>query len=207
MMIQTIKPLTKKKSRVITEGQSDFVLYKSELSRYHIKEGMELSDATYEEIIEKVLKKRAKLRALHLLTAQDRTEHQLREKLKRDGHPDEVIDCAVDYVKSYHYIDDARYAKVYVRSMREKKSARWIRLELERKGVSESYILEALKPYEGESEVSVIENLVQRRAGEPHPIDEKEMRRLYGYLMRRGFNGSEVKKVLQGYREAESYHY
>ncbi len=203
MIIQAVKPLTKKKSRVITDGELTFVLYKGEISRYHLREGRELSEETYEEILEEVLKKRAKLRALHLLTAQDRTEHQLREKLRKDGHPNEVIDCAVDYVKSYHYIDDAGYANSYVQSMRGKKSARWIRIELEKKGISQDDITGAMEYLEGESEEPVIEKLVRKRAGEPHRLSEKEMRRLYGYLMRRGFCGSEIGKVLRRYSESE----
>lgn len=202
MIIQAVKPLTKKKYQVITDEHMDFVLYKGEVSCYHLREGMNLPQETYEEILE-TLKKRAKRRALHLLTAQDRTEHQLREKLRKDGHPDEVIDCAVDYVKSYHYIDDSRYAGVYVQSMKGKKSAQRIRFELKKKGISEGDISMAVEPLEGESEEPVIEKLVRKRAGAPHPLSEKELRRLYGYLMRRGFRGAEIGKVLRDYRESE----
>ena len=96
MKVKSIVPITKKRYQVVTEEQLAFVLYKGELSRYRIWEGGELTEDTYREIVDGVLKKRAKLRAMHLLTAQNRTEAQLREKLMKDGYPREVVDCALD---------------------------------------------------------------------------------------------------------------
>ncbi|HIU77186.1 MAG TPA: regulatory protein RecX [Candidatus Pelethocola excrementipullorum] len=201
MIIESIKPVNKKRYQIITDEQLAFVLYKGELSRYRLEEGCELLPEVYQEIVEEILKKRAKLRAMHLLTAQDRTEFQLREKLGKDGHPKEVVDCAVDYVKSYHYIDDARYAESYVRSMQGRKSSRWISFELERKGISRTIIEQVMTQSEGVSEEGMIEALVRKRAGEPHKLDEKELRRLYGYLMRRGFRSQEIGSVLQRYQK------
>lgn len=67
---------------MILEGQPAFVLYRGELSRYRIREEQEISEEPL-EIIDEVLTKRAKLRLMHILTAQDRTETQLREKLAK----------------------------------------------------------------------------------------------------------------------------
>lgn len=202
MIIESIKPVNKKKYQIITDEQLAFVLYKGELSRYRLEEGCELLPEVYQEIVEEILKKRAKLRAMHLLTAQDRTEFQLREKLEKDGHPKEVVECAVDYVRSYHYIDDARYAESYVRSMQGRKSSRWISFELERKGISRTIVEQVMTQSEGVSEEGMIEALVRKRAGEPHKLDEKELRRLYGYLMRRGFRSQEIGSVLQRYQKS-----
>lgn len=201
MIVERLIAINGKKYQVVTDGQLAFVLYKSELSRYRIWEGQELSEDTYREIVEEVLKKRAKLRAMHLLTAQDRTEAQLREKLTRDGHPQEVVDCAVSYVKSYHYIDDERYARAYLRSALGKKSRRAIGFELERKGVPKEIVECVLSQEEESTEEAMIEALVRKRAGEPHKMDEKEFRRIYGYLMRRGYKSQEILKVLGRYQE------
>lgn len=201
MIIKEIKPVNKKKYRIITEEQLAFVLYKGELSRYRLEEGGELTQEVYCEIVEEILKKRARLRAMHLLTSQDRTELQLRERLGKDGHPCEVVDYAVDYVKSYHYIDDARYADMYVRCMQGRKSSRFISFELERRGISREIIEQVMQQTDTDSETLMIEELVRKRAGEPHRMDEKEQRRIYGYLLRRGFQSQDIGKVLQHYQE------
>ena len=52
----------------------------------------------------------------------DRTEHQLRVKLKEQDFNEQEIDEAVRYVESYHYIDDARYAANYIELKAEYKS-------------------------------------------------------------------------------------
>lgn len=203
MWVKEITPVTKKKSRVEIEGQPAFVLYKGELSRYRIREEQEIPEESYREIIDEVLTKRAKLRVMHILTAQDRTETQLREKLARDGHPPVVIDRAVEYVRSYHYIDDERYAAQYLQSMLGKKSRRSIQFELERRGVNREIISRVFEACEQESEEYQIEALLVKRAGEPHRLDEKEFRRLYGFLARRGYSSGDITSVLSRYQHGE----
>ena len=63
MRITRIEPVTKTKYRVSVDEQFAFVVYKGELSRFHLKEECELTEDTYAKIKE-VLLKRAKLRAI-----------------------------------------------------------------------------------------------------------------------------------------------
>ena len=53
---------------------------------------------------------------LNLVNVSDRSEHAIRERLLRDGFPDEEIESAVTKAKDYGFINDARYAEVLVRS-------------------------------------------------------------------------------------------
>ena len=78
MQITDIKSVSKTKLKAYLDGQIAFTLYKGELFRYRIQEDGELSEEVYQEIREKVVLKRAKLRAMHLLNDMDRTESQLR---------------------------------------------------------------------------------------------------------------------------------
>jgi regulatory protein len=61
-----------------------------------------------------VLVKRARLRALHLLNDMGRTESQLRQKLKQNDYPDDVVEDAIRYVKSFGYVNDKEYARSYI---------------------------------------------------------------------------------------------
>ena len=76
MTVTKIKALTKTRFQVYLDEEAAFVLYKGELRRYHLEEGEELSEETYREIRQNIVLKRAKLRAMHLLTDMDRTEYQ-----------------------------------------------------------------------------------------------------------------------------------
>ena len=57
-----------------------------------------------------------KLKALSLLTDMDRTEAQLRQKLKQKAFEEDIIEQTIEYVKSFGYIDDAKYAQRFVES-------------------------------------------------------------------------------------------
>ncbi|MFR5583982.1 MAG: hypothetical protein ACLTLQ_09350 [[Clostridium] scindens] len=69
--------------------------------------------------------KRAKLRAMHLLTDMERTESQLRTKFttgRLSGRCGERLHW--QYVKSFGYIDDMEYARSFIESRKDQKSKR-----------------------------------------------------------------------------------
>ena len=57
MRITRIEPVTKTKYRVSVDEQFAFVVYKGELSRFHLKEECELTEDTYAKIKEVLLKR------------------------------------------------------------------------------------------------------------------------------------------------------
>ena len=177
MIVTGIEPVTKKKYKVEIDGQLAFMLYKGELSRYHIRIHEEIEEDTYRQILSEVLEKRAKLRAMHLLTKMDRTEKELYEKLKNDGHPACVIEAAVAYVKSYGYIDDRQYARKYIESQKEKKGFRRIAMELSHKGISRELIAEAAEEAALPEAREQIRELVRKKKKEER-LSEKEKLRL-----------------------------
>lgn len=199
MIISRIERVTQKKSRVVTDEELSFVLYHNELYRYHLSEGAALSDALYAEILAECLVKRAKAKAMQLLMSKDRTEGELYDRLLLGGFPQEAVQTAIEYVRGYHYIDDKRYASYYVECMKGKKSAAVMRMELKRRKVPEEYIEEALSGIDASSEYGVMWELLIKRAGEPHPLDDKEKNKLYGYLGRRGFKSSEIYRAIKAF--------
>ncbi len=78
--------------------------------------------------------------ALALLEFRDRTERELRQKLKEREYGPEEIEETVLFLKEYRYLDDEAYAGRYIRSCASRKSRRQIRADLERKGVSREVI-------------------------------------------------------------------
>jgi regulatory protein len=46
----------------------------------------------------------------------DQTERELKNKLREAGYPECIIDKTLDYVKSYGYINDSRYAANFIRA-------------------------------------------------------------------------------------------
>ena len=111
MFVTEIRPLNKKKSRILFDDGEDLVLYNGEIRASRIKEQEELPDEVYEKLAGEVLTKRAKHRAMYLLLGQMRTKKELEDKLRKDGYPERAIEEAVSYVESFHYIDDRAYVE------------------------------------------------------------------------------------------------
>ncbi len=197
MKITGIEAVTKTKYRVYVEEQFAFVLYKGELSRFHLKEGETLSEETMKSIRE-ILLKRAKLRAIHLLNDMARTESQLRDKLKQGGYPDEITEAAISYVKSFGYINDEAYIRNFIDSRREKKSRREIYALLRQKGVDMERAEEILEEmYEEHSEKAAILELLRKKNWDFACTDPKKKQKIYGYLVRKGFRYEDIRQVIQ----------
>ena len=65
MFVTEIRPLNKKKSRILFDDGEDLVLYNGEIRASRIKEQEELPDEVYEKLAGEVLTKRAKHRAMY----------------------------------------------------------------------------------------------------------------------------------------------
>ncbi len=196
MTVSRIEPVSKTRYKVFIDGQFAFALYKGELSRYHIADGSEIDENVY-QILYKDNVKRAKLRAMHLLSDMGRTESQLRTKLLQGGYPQKIVDEAITYVKSFGYINDREYARNFVESRKEKKSRKEIYAALCQKGLDSELIKEALNEcYAGEDSLQAIKALLRKKGYHPGNADLKENQKIIGYLVRKGFQYEDIRKVV-----------
>lgn len=200
MIISSITEFKNKKVRVCFDEGADLCLYKSEVRRLRISEGDEISQERYLAIVEEILVPRAKSRAMHLLEKQDRTEADLRNKLKESGYDAEVADAAIDYVKSFGYIDDLRYASNYVHFHQDRKSRRSLITALAGKGVSSDIISQAIDDeYDVDESIQIKSILEKRHYNFDNPSYEERAKQMR-YLMSKGYSMDAVRKAL----EAES---
>lgn len=201
MTVTQIEEMTKSRSKIYIDQEFAFVLYKGELRVYHIRVGEELSPKDFRTIKEELLPKRAKLRCMNLLKSRDYTEGQLREKLRRGFYTEDIIDIAVEYVASYHYIDDLRYAVSYISCYQEKKSRRRLEQDLQGKGVDRETIGKAFDEWEaqggGQDEQEMLRKLLEKKHFDAESTDQKERQRVYAYLMRRGYSGEAVRRAMR----------
>ena len=141
--------------------------------------------------------KKARLKALSLLTDMDRTEAQLRSKLLQKEYPVEVVEDAISYVKSFGYINDINYARRFVETRKMVKSRNEISALLVQKGLGREIIEEALAEcYDSKDAVEAIQYLVQKKHFSPSDSTDAEKKKIYGYLLRKGFHYEDIRKVL-----------
>lgn len=141
--------------------------------------------------------KKAKLRALRILTKMDKTEADLRASLERAGFSELAVREAVEYVKSFGYIDDQRYAEKYVEYNKMRKSRQKIRFELKNKGVDNEFINCAIENCEDYDETSLIRKAILKKWKTTEKLDDKQLNKLYGYLSRQGFSSHDIWQVLK----------
>ena len=148
--------------------------------------------------------KEAIRKAMRLLVSRDRSEQELRDRLAREGYDPESVEAAIEYVKSYGYVNDRRYAENYVMSAGSRKSRAALRSFLQDKGIAGEEIENALEELPGD-ETELIGQLLVKKAGQPHKMEEKELRRALGYLARKGFSSGDIWKVIREYQEGFNF--
>lgn len=200
MVVTKIEPITKTRFRIYADENEKplFVLYKGELSRYHIAVGEEIGGDVYEEIYRNVIVKRAKARALHLLNDMGRTEAQLRRKLTTGGYTEEAAEEAIAYVKSFGYLNDWEYARSFIEGRKNRKSRRELGAALCQKGISREEAERALEEfYDTEDSEAAVRELLRKKKFDLKTADYVQTQKMAGYLMRKGFRYDEIRRVLK----------
>lgn len=197
LQVTAVFPQEKGRALVQFDNGMKVLLYKGEIRRLSLKEGEYISEMLYEKILKEIVGMRAKKRAMHLLERMDRTESQLSEKLRQNGYPDICIGEALAYVKSYHYIDDTRYAENYVRFHQQKKSRQRLKMDLYAKGIDKAIIEDVLEKTFSSDEQEKIRRLLEKRHFDYGRSDRKEQQKTYQFLMRRGFRSSDILQVMK----------
>ena len=145
------------------------------------------------------MQKRAKLRCMHLLEKRDYTEKELRQKLIGGSteYTQEEMDIAIAYVKSFHYVDDGRYACKYIEAMSSRKSRRQIEQELYQKGVDKELVQAAFEETGEVPEEEQIARWMEKRHYDPSSADLKEKQKMYAFLARKGFRPENIQRMMK----------
>lgn len=196
MTITSILEYDKRKVLIQLDGHLIFPLYKSELNKLRLQEGEDIAEEVYSEIMEKILPKRVKLRAMNLLQKRSYTREGLKRKLADGKYPENIIIDALDYMESYRYIDDERYAEEYIRCYCESRSRRRIMQDLFTKGVSKEVAEKAWMRHEALNEpvdeVAQIKELLRKKKYDAASADRKETARVMNYLYRKGYGTENI---------------
>lgn len=199
--VTDIKELTSKRRLICINYEPAFALYPAEIRRFQIKKEAVITGENYIEITEQLLVKRAKIRAMSLLKSKDYTTAELTKKLKDTYYPDIAVNTAIEYVSSFGYLNDYRYAESYVAFKAEHKSRKQIEFFLYNKGIDKCLIKEVCDLFYEENSDIELEQAVkalQKKIGtkDISDADYSERNKLSAYLYRHGFSMDVVRKAL-----------
>ncbi len=200
MFVTDIIEYTKAKYKIFIDGEFAFVLYKGELRQFNVEKDGEITAEAYAKIMEEILPKRAKLRAMHLLEKRPYTEKVLRDKLREGFYPDEIIDIALDYLKGYRYIDDYSYACQYLDTYGFSKSVKKMEQDLMAKGIKKDIITEAVQSRRELGELAderqMIRELLQKKHFDFSSATVKDRNRIMAYLYNKGYSIENIRREL-----------
>lgn len=200
MTVTDITEYNKKKVLIELDGHLIFPLYKGEVSKYRIVSGEELEERICSELLDEVLPKRVKLRAMSLLQKRSYTRGGLRQKLLEGRYPENMVESALDYVTSYGYLDDNRYVEEYIRCYSESRSKRRIMQELYGKGISAEAAERVWEKFAAENaparEEAQIMELIRKKRFCAEQADRKEKLKMMNFLYRKGYSADAIRHCI-----------
>jgi len=193
-----------KKSVVYIDGMLLGSLYPKEIYTYGLKNEGETDEKTVERVKSEVLVPRAKRYVLNLLIKGDKTETELKRKLKEKDYSDETAALAVDYAASFHYIDELRTAESFIRARMYSNSERELRYKLSEKGIGDETVdmaYEQIAEVDGEDnpELKAAVSFLKKRikpGAEAGDISYEEKQKLMAAAFRKGFKQENIKEAL-----------
>lgn len=203
MLITAIEPRRKAMSALYLDGEFVMNLDARTLIENRFDVGVQITDEQLREIIRLSNERRAKDKALWLISYRDHSKKELVDKIKRTCD-DQAAEKAVERMEELGLINDEDYARRCAHSLiftklMSKKSAVF---ELVRRGIDRELASELVDEIEVDSceQIrAVIEKKYKRIS------DEKTKRRAFAALKRLGYSFDDIRKVLEEYEEHEEY--
>jgi regulatory protein len=164
-------------------------------------EGAELSDEELARVRVAGEKPLAMNRALYLLGYRARSEGELCERLLRVGYAAQTVDEVLRRLEELGYLDDEEFARELARSgVRNRYGPRRIFGDLKRAGVGEEVARGVVEDgFAGRSEYAQALEIARQRYNTKEGSDA-QARRVYGFLMRRGYSAGVCAEIARLYR-------
>ncbi len=204
MVITDIAQQKKNEKRysVFIDGKFVFGLSDVDVLFFRLKIGDEITQEKLNNIIETSIKTKARETVFNYIGFKARTEKEVRKKLSDKEYSEDIIDETVEFIKGYGYINDEQYAKDFISEKLNYKG--WgisrIKYELSMKGIGNdivSIILEENDFTEDEITKACEVLRTKIRYKDVDNLDQKEKKKLYDFLLRRGYSYSIVKDVFK----------
>ena len=140
------------------------------------------------------------LAAINSLARRAYSVYEMRTYLERRAEDKDTVKGVLERLKELNYLDDARYARQFVRLHTElrKQGAFRIARDLRARGVPDRHIEAALAERSPESSESALvrERLTRRIKLLRGPLDERRVASLYRSLLRAGFAADTIRREL-----------
>ncbi len=196
MFITRIEKGNGNRYRVFGDERLLFSLYKHELRQFNIRVNCDLDDSIIAEILDTVLYKRARERALYLLERRPLSVHMMRDKLHENEYPISVIERVVGFLIQYQYLDDLDYVGMYIHTYSTSKSRRQLEFDLKKKGIAKE-VIDAYFEENDFSEQDCFDKQFQRYIRGKNLQDYCTRQKVFRYFYQKGFSTSTIEHSMR----------
>ena len=195
MKITAVEPRRKQMCALFIDGEYVMNLDAQTLIENRFDIGREIDDDELKEIIEKSNERRAKEKALWLISYRSHSKKELFDKLKR-SFDEASAQKAVDRMEELGLINDEEFAKLYARKLvnGKKMSVKAAEYELYRKGIDKITAEQVLSELEYDPQTQIIEFITKKYK---NIQDEKIKRRAVAALQRKGYSWEEIRQAIE----------
>lgn len=199
MTITAIEPRRKGLSALYIDGEFAMKLDTQTLLENRFDVGRDIDDEELHEIISLSNERRAKEKALWLISYRDHSKKELADKIRRTCDEDSA-QKAVDRLEELGLVNDEVFARRYAEQLIFSKhmSKRGVSYELSRKGIDKELaqeILEDIDVDENEEIKAVLEKKYRNLD------DEKTRRRAVAALQRLGYGWDSIRRAMDDYSD------
>lgn len=188
------------RTRVFVDGEFWAELDAAVALDLGLSEGVDISERELDEARVAGERPLAMTRALNVLGYRARAEGEMRERLLRAGYAPETVEGVVERLLELGYLDDAEFARNAAREKARKYGPRRVFGDLRKSGVGEELAREAVEgQFSEDSEFEAAQSAARRRYNTSERSDVLA-RRVYGFLVRRGYSAGVCAEVARRYR-------
>lgn len=139
--------------------------------------------------------------AFYYINKRRHTKKELIDKLVKREYELSVAKEVADYLEEAKYIDDTDYARRFILDAVRIKKRGLIRIKTDLliKGINKLIIDEVINDLEIDTD-SVLADLIESKSFNMDLNDEKQLNKLFGFLLRRGFKYSDINDAVAEYR-------
>lgn len=200
LYITGLKREKKSLTAVFVDGELWDRLDSEVLAQDSIKVGMPVDENFLTELKFESDYKRAKDRALYLISFRDYSEEELKDKLKKD-YGEAAAEKAVAKMRDLGLVNDLNFAQKYARELLLNKhfSKRRAEFELLQKGIDKDTVCDILSEleYDALEQIGILVDKKYRLAY----FDEKVKKRAVTFLQRYGYSWDDIKRFFDSCRD------
>lgn len=200
LIVTAVQKLKKPKWRYrIVFGKYSIDVHEDIMIKYRMLQGAVFCKSDLEDIVTADEQQQTYADALSYLARKPRTAYEIAMKLREKGWGEKSIASSIERLNIEGFIDDTAYAQQWA-NQRVKSKAKgklWVKQELRQKGISKPLIEEALNSISEEEEFESALKLAKKKWNQTSGEWIDRHRKTGSFLMRRGYSGSLVSRVLK----------